>query len=117
MGYYTQYSFTVLEGGEELIEKFREENENAKYAFDESGSTESECKWYDSQKELLEFSMKHPNALFLLEGNGEENGDQWKLYVQSGHFQVCKAEIVFEEFDKAKLLSDIRESKINTVLK
>jgi hypothetical protein len=34
---------------------------------------------------------------------GEESGDQWKLYVQSGHHQLLKTSIVFPEFDKAKL--------------
>ena len=116
MGYYTKYDLSIIEGDKNLIKIFREEYSSAGYALEADGQCNEECKWYDAQKELTEFSIKHPTTLFLLEGVGEENGDEWKMYVQDGHSQMLKAKMVFPPFDKAKLQADIRESKINKVL-
>src|ERR1035437_2957137 len=113
MGYYTSYILSIIEGDENLIEEFRKESEGSNYAIDKYGDTNESCKWYDSTKDIIEFSLKHPKTLFLLEGAGEDTGDEWKLYVQEGPTQQCRGKMVFPEFDKAKLLSNIRESKIN----
>lgn len=115
MGYSTRYNLTILEGGVEMINEFRRTNRNATYALDEEGSCNDDCKWYDHEKDLKDFSINHPNALFLLEGQGEESGDEWKLYVQNGHSQMCKGKMVFPEFDKGKLLADIRDSKLKLI--
>lgn len=122
MGYYTDYGLSIIRSGYDrektngLIKEFREENENAKYAINDDGDCDNSCKWYDHEKDLKEFSLKHPNVLFKLEGTGEESGDEWKLYVQAGHSQVCRGRIVFDEFDESKLLAEIRESKIDKVI-
>lgn len=107
MGYYTNYSLTIEKGEEgiqdQIIEQFREENDNAGYALSEGGNQGQECKWYDSDKDLAEFSKKHPTVLFKLRGEGEESGDIWELYVQNGKSQKCTAKLVFEQFDPKKL--------------
>lgn len=115
MGYYTQYTLSILEGEDEMINEFRKECEGANYALDEEGCSNDSCKWYDSDKDLIAFSKKHPKVLFLLEGVGEESGDEWKLYVQDGHTQRCKGVMTFPEFDKAKLLAEIRDSKLKSI--
>lgn len=102
MGYYSHYTLTVLEGDESLIETFREENEEAQYAFDENGACQDSTKWYDSDDDLKAFSLKHPDALFLLESQGEE-GEQSQLYVQNGKSQECPGTVIFEPFDRSKL--------------
>jgi len=96
MGYYTRYS---LSAKSDIIEHFCIENENAAYALIE----ESECKWYDHERELREFSKLHPDELFVLEGHGEEQGDDWKKYFRNGLMQKCKGEIVYEEFKPLKM--------------
>jgi hypothetical protein len=116
MGYYTRYSLSIIEGDDNLINELRSESEGAKYAIDEDGDTNEECKWYDYTDDLIKFSKKHPDAIFCLSGEGEESRDMWNTYFKDGHKQVCKARIVYDEFDKAKLLADIRDSKINKVI-
>ncbi len=118
MGYYTAYNLNVLEGGDEfeIIAEFRKYSESAKYALDEEGCCDETCKWYNHETELVSFSKKYPDAIFQLQGEGEENGDAWKLYVKDGHSQLCKARLVYDEFDKGKLLADIRNSKIDKVI-
>ena len=65
--------------------------------------------------ELLEFSTKHPDALFLMEGHGED-GERCKFYAKAGHKQYHQAVYTYPEFDKGKLLAEIRDSKIKTVI-
>ena len=103
MGYFTRYELEVIEGGHSLIAEFVGENEEAAYAIDEDGSVEESCKWYGHEKDMRAFSMKHPEALFRLSGEGEESGDIWAEYYRGGKMQNCKARIVIPEFN-AELL-------------
>lgn len=103
MGYYTRYELSVVEGNTDLTSEFIEEYENAAYALEQDGSSSTTCKWYEHEKELKEFSQKHRDALFRLEGAGEESGDIWVKYIRNGQCQTCKAKIVFEDFDETKL--------------
>ena len=88
---------------EDIIKDFRNTYEDANYAIDEDGCCNESCKWYDHEKELLEFSKKYPSVLFILEGEGEESGDIWKKYFKNGKAQYAKAKLIFEEYDEKKL--------------
>ena len=103
MGYYTRYELEVVEGNDELIGEFREDNENAQWAIDNYGDSEEECKWYTHGEDLTAFSKKHPEALFKLSGEGEESGDMWAQYFKNGKSQRCQAIVTFEEYDETKL--------------
>lgn len=39
-----------------------------------------------------------------------------EIYVKEGFIQECRSRIIFPEFDKSKLLSDIRDSKIEKII-
>jgi hypothetical protein len=67
------------------------------------GSTAGNCKWYEHEQEVAEFSKYFPTTLFTLNGEGEETGDIWKKYFLNGKMQVAKAKILFDEFDEKKL--------------
>ena len=103
MGYYTRHNLSVIDGDQNLIKEFREFSEYAKYAIDDFGRCEESSKWYSHQTELKEFSVLHPNVLFKLDGEGEENGDMWHEYYKNGKLQICKASIVYDDFDPALL--------------
>ena len=110
MGYYTSYNLEVTSlecqghtDSANLIHQLREQNENAAYAFDEHGDAEESTKWYDHDADLIEFSKGKMDALFVLEGTGEEAGDLWKTYYLNGQKQTCQAIITFDEFDVTKL--------------
>ena len=104
MGYITGYALDVIKGDETLIGKFIDECEAASCAIDEYGDTLDYCKWYNHAEDLKEFSKKHPDALFMLSGEGEESGDIWKRYFRNGKSQLCEAKIVFEDYDENKLV-------------
>jgi len=103
MGYYTRHELEIIKGNTDLIAEFVEENENAAYAIDEYGDSLDSCKWYDHEKDMREFSLKHPSTLFKLSGEGEQSGDVWHEYYRNGKMQRCKARLVFDDFDDSKL--------------
>lgn len=103
MGYYTSYSMEVINGNPDLIKQFREECDEARYSFDDEGNSIENNKWYKSNEDLKEFSKKHPEALLLLEGEGEDSPDFWREYWKNGKVQRIIAKIVYDEYDESKL--------------
>ena len=75
MGYRTYYSLRVPPGKEELISILRKENEEAEFAFDDDGFCTCETKWYNFIDDMRNFSVKYPDVLFTLLGEGEEQGN------------------------------------------
>lgn len=116
MGYYTKFKLTISKyigekadpsetriNGDSIIKQLRESSIGARCAFDCYGETLDDTKWYDSTKEMIAFSLKHPDILFKLEGEGEESGDIWISYFLNGKQQYCKGIVTFEEFNPEKL--------------
>jgi hypothetical protein len=99
MGYQTEHELTIIEGSNGLIEELRSECERAGWALKYSGDSAKPCKWYSHENDLKAFSKKHPDALFMLSGKGEENGDAWHEYYRNGKVQVCKAKLVYPVFN------------------
>ena len=97
MGYYTRHELTVSDG---FATDYLDDLESI------SGYQalfEDEIKWYDHERDMRKLSDKHPNILFTLKGDGEEQGDQWIEYHKAGKMQREKAVITFGEFDESKL--------------
>jgi hypothetical protein len=106
MGYITAYSLSISPStadADAIIEDFLDTCEGASYAINEDGTTEEPCKWYDHETDLKSFSKKYPDVLFILEGEGEESGDIWKLYVQNGKSHRIQAVMTFDPFDPTQL--------------
>jgi uncharacterized protein YuzE len=104
MGYYTGYSLTVSGNNElAIIAELRSRYESAGYALTENGDTQDTCKWYDHETDLAYFSKQNPEALFTLNGNGEDSPDLWVKYFKNGKKQICKGEIVYPPVDESKL--------------
>jgi hypothetical protein len=104
MGYYTSYTLSCesTDGRPvDIISNFVE-TIGSYYGMNMVGETEP-IKWYNHKTDLEKFSLQYPNTLFLLEGEGEEVGDIWKLYVKNGKSQLCKAIITFDVYDETKL--------------
>jgi hypothetical protein len=99
MGYQTEHELTIIEGSNGLIEDLIAECESAGYALKDNGDSAEPCKWYSHENDLKEFSKKHPDALFMLSGKGEYNGDAWIEYYRNGKVQVCQAVYVYPKFD------------------
>jgi hypothetical protein len=83
---------------EDLFNQWNKEVKDEHYnPFDDS------CKWYSHEEDMKLFSKRYPNTVFVLEGEGEEQGDHWICYFSNGKMQRCKAIVTFEPFDIQKL--------------
>ncbi len=114
MGYRTDWTLTVKNKENEPgfpqdpegIVKFLSE-ETDYYWEDYGGRTTAEptcyrchdAKWYDWQKDMTTISKRFPGMEFLVEGNGEEQGDHhYSLWV-GGRSKLVQAKISFAPFD------------------
>lgn len=108
MGYYTRYelgisrtsSIAEYESIWQLIETDNGEYDYIRYAVIDG----EQCKWYEHEKDMKQFSLKFPHVLFTLHGEGEEAGDLWIDYYKNGKVQHCVAKITYENFDESKLI-------------
>lgn len=100
MGYYTRHELEVLQGDDYKTDYEEEIGEISDYG---ASTFEEEIKWYDHEKHMREYSLKHPETVFALKGEGEESGDIWVEYYKNGKMQREKAKIVVDEYDEAKL--------------
>ena len=85
MGYYTQFSFDLIEGPEEQFNELLKD-------IDEMLDTDSEImdthavltKWYSRDEDLKALSVKYPDIFFRVLGRGEEDLDLWQQYWHAG---------------------------------
>lgn len=98
MGYYTDYNLSFDTSIDERQEVFDYIDETFGEYIDEDGYTNS--KWYHHVDNMRNVSIKFPDVLFTLSGEGEDNGDLWKKYFKNGKVQACYAEIVYPEFNE-----------------
>lgn len=123
MGYNTKYDLELLNGDTEVkvpITAYDENDNPVKvykktYIFEDDMKKliqaelggghyfDDDCKWYDHEKDMKNFSKKFPEIVFVLSGEGEEAGDLWKKYFKNGKMQTAYAEITYEAFDEGKL--------------
>ena len=107
MGYYTYFTMEAVdtktngplseEMEAKICQRLWEISNDAIY----NGNSFYDClggslKWYDHQDHMIELSKEFPNVMFMLEGEGEERDDNWRLYVCNGEWELCTARIVFE---------------------
>lgn len=98
MGYYTAYKLDVfVENPLEIIAELRRLSEDADYALDEEGDTGNNCKWYDHDNEMVNFSKLYPDVLFTLYSVGEESEDVWRAFYLDGQIEVQRARLVYDD--------------------
>jgi len=102
MGYYTAYNLKITPNNNNILEEFSVLHEG--YGVDWNGESSGECKWYEHEDDLKEFSIKYPQFVFTLKGNGEETGDLWIKYFKGGKMQRSEGKVTFEPFDVDKLV-------------
>lgn len=118
MGYQTSYSLTVSPGASgDAIEDFvqglgypgmlDESVSWRNYALEYNGNgvwyPSDNVKWYEHDAFMVSLSLKFPNVLFTLSGEGEEAGDLWRSYYKNGKHQLCDAVITYPEYDESKM--------------
>lgn len=103
MGYNTRYKLEVVEGDIDNFDNLFKDNYASSYCLQDDGNSSQPGKWYDYNKDMIQFSKKHPDVLFKLTGEGEDNEGIWHTYYKNGKYQECRAKIIFDSFDENKL--------------
>lgn len=107
MGYVTDYTISVLFGGDKL-------NLDSPYNQPLSMDLHKLCskhfvlgtnliQWRSRQPDMRDLSTKYPHLLFVLDMRGEAADDWVREYYQDGRMQVEKAEVIIGDFDPSLL--------------
>lgn len=115
MGYYTYYTLHIKEASRADVENIwvyaNEECPDFIYVFGdeipESYAIDAEepNTWYHFLDNMVKISEAFPHVLFVLHGEGEVTADLWNAYFQNGKYQMCRAEIIYPEYDPSKMIS------------
>lgn len=102
MGYYSNFKVSIEKDAKVDIEEVAQNLESiSDYRFKivDSNKMEStdQIKWYDCQEDMLRLAEKYPTITFLVEVEGEESGDLWRLYVRGKEKLRVKPAIVWPE--------------------
>lgn len=97
MGYTTHYSIETDGDTDAIIGAIRKVSGYGSILFEDS------VKWYDNEKDCKEVSLKFPDTLITIKGEGEDPSDIWYQYFKNGKSQYCPAIITFEPFDESKM--------------
>lgn len=109
----TKYGLTAVAASTQMktIAELRKRNVEARFALNEYGASDERCSWYESKKDLCEFSKTRPTLVFKLHREGEESGDMEHVYFKNGKLQICKIVMSFGLF-KPEKLRDLKEGEI-----
>lgn len=103
MGYMTRFSLEV-EGDNGLLTINEWKNRVAiSTSYGSVWIFEDEVKWYEHESDMLNFSKRHPDLIFILNGVGEYDNDIWRKYFKNGKIQRALAKISFDNFDESAL--------------
>lgn len=95
MGYYTKFD---ISDNPETVQEAIEEQSN--YSWDHG---QMEGKWYKYEEDCRKVSKDFPNLVLVVEGHGEEQGDDWIAYFKDGKMQRVNAVVTYAPFDESKL--------------
>lgn len=73
-----------IEQEESIIEELRSNNKHARNALDPWGNSNAACKWETHEEDMLAFSMKHPEVLFILTVTNTETGQSFNKRYEDG---------------------------------
>lgn len=112
MWYYTSHKLIIEDvpnskdkTNEEIFEEIKL-NDSMGYCFSEwLWEIGEKVKWYDLEKEMLEFSKQYPNKVFKLYWEWEEQWDIWQEFFVNGKSKREVAEIQVKEIDVMSLIS------------
>lgn len=107
MGYYTQYKLSVVDikGSKYELERIDDLDPDMLENFskltdgyiDTYHCLEEPQKWYDHPTHMKNISIAYPDYTFVLEGEGEENGDIWIAFYYRGQEVRRKARVVLDK--------------------
>ena len=115
MGYYTYYTLHIKEASRADVENIwvyaNDECPDFPHIFGKEVpksnmiDSESPYQWSGFLDDMVKISEAFPHVLFVLHGEGDSPEDLWNAYFQIGKYQMCRAEIIYPEYDPSKMIS------------
>jgi hypothetical protein len=98
MGYRTWYKLNIKpEPSQELLNELLDD-----LTIDEIVDG-FESKWYTYDSDMIELSVKYPDYVFTLSGEGDSSDDIWRAFYKSGKSYHWRLDYNIPEFDESKL--------------
>ena len=99
MGYLTTFTIERIEGSQEEYNNIL--NDLKELGLEQLAESETDTlKWYDHAVDMEEITSKHPEAVVLLYGRGEDIDDVWYEYWKGGK--------VFREVLRPKRFEEVK---------
>lgn len=101
MGYYTYYTLAVYDKDMKFLRKESQDHEliiTKEFYSNDSEEPDlftDQMKWYKHETDMIKHSLKYPDFIFRLQGEGESNEDWWRQYFHNGKMIGFSGEIVF----------------------
>jgi hypothetical protein len=100
MGYYTDYILEHDTPDDDLdIKETLLKDAIWRADVDDLMDTGMSAKWYKHEEEMLRLSYAFPNTVFILHGEGEEQGDVWKKRFINNTVETVRARVYMEDFE------------------
>jgi len=112
MGYDTYYQIEIQPDPEDYdVNSWKAQKLEAKLCGDltleqhkeQIGFIEENTRWQEMEEEMSAYSLKYPEILFIVHGEGEESQDLWRHYFKNGKSWETRAQIVYEDFKEEYL--------------
>ena len=106
MGYYTSFEIKTMDEVSDIVKAAISHEIEAYHLPDYNewmGGWACYGKWYDHEEDLKELSLKFPDVVFEVYGDGEESDDLWYKYFKNGRMQYCPCHFEFDPYDESKL--------------
>jgi len=110
MGYYTDWKVRIIPESEEE-RAIKNLNRISGYHFDSNGYL-GEAKWYESEDSLAKLTMAIPDIIVIVDADGEESGDIYRLYAWNGKVEYVKPVMTYQEPDWMEEANDVVEKAI-----
>ena len=112
MGYYTYYYLEMYGDQDKIDDAFDDAMDSEDERIRELvGDNHTDIKWYDFEKDFKKFAKRHPDVLFVVQGDGEESYDLWEERFKGDISEYH--EVIMPPFTTPELLTDSEKQKLS----
>ena len=105
MFYYVRYSlrYNGIHETNAPVQSVRTIFKGAYDAFDPNGDSIQSAYWPSHEEALKKASIKYPDGVFILKGEGDDSLDIWVKYFKNGKMKKDNAIVTFPKFNEVEL--------------
>ena len=100
MGYYTTFSLALEEGPREQYQRMLEDIDAIMGDNGMSSFESVNAKWYSYDEDIRTLSLKYPDIVFRVNGDGEDPSDLWQEFWRAGN--RFREQVQFARYEEIK---------------